>query len=189
MGRRRGRRRQRRVLRRARRPRGRRSVADAGAGAARGERRQFPLHRRRDPLRLPRHRGSAGDHARPHRGRDRTHRFRHLHDRAVLRRHVPGDALPHRPRALRAPRHALLRDDALAAAEGAALRADLGPPGLQGRRPVQVLGRAYRRSLGRRPGPRRSGDGHRREGRHRDPLRRARRQRSATTGMRSPGCA
>ena len=39
------------------------------------------------------------------------------------------------------------------ARQGRALRADLRPPGVQGRRPLQVLGRAHGRGLGRRPGP------------------------------------
>ena len=45
------------------------------------------------------------------------------------------------------------RDDALDARQGRALHADLGPAGLPARRPVQVLGRADGRGLGRRAGP------------------------------------
>ena len=41
----------------------------------------------------------------------------------------------------------------LDARQGHALRADLRAPGVQGRRPLQVLGRAHGRGLGRRPGP------------------------------------
>ena len=47
-------------------------------------------------------------------------------------------------------------DHALDARQGRALHADLGPPGLQDQRHVQVLGRADGGSLGRRAGPGRS---------------------------------
>ena len=43
-------------------------------------------------------------------------------------------------------------DHAVDARQGRALRADLGPPGLQDRRQVQVLGRTDRGSVGRRTG-------------------------------------
>ncbi|ESZ08031.1 hypothetical protein X735_30685 [Mesorhizobium sp. L2C085B000] len=40
--------------------------------------------------------------------------------------------------------------------KGGSFRPHLWPPGIQNRRPVQILGRTYRRGLGRRAGPGRS---------------------------------
>ena len=135
-------------------------------------RRQQPLHRRRLPLRLRRRRGPQGADARPDRGRDQEHRLRHLHRGAVLRRHGPRHRVPHRPRAVRAAGHAQQGDHAVDARQGHPLRADLRPAGIQGRRQVQVLGRADGRVRGRRPGPGgradQGGDEGRRHGRLRD---------------------
>ena len=58
-----------------------------------------------------------------------------------------------------------LRHHELAARQGRPLPADLRPPGLQGRRQVQVLGRPDGRGCGRRPRPGRCRARHRREAR------------------------
>ena len=125
----------------------------AGAGAGGRERRQQPLHGRRHPLRLSRRRRSQGAHARPDRGGDRTGPISAPTPRTSssttcsASREYRTD-----PGAVRAPGAPQLRDDEVAARQGRALPADLWPPGLQGRRQVQVLGRPDRRGLGRRPG-------------------------------------
>ena len=64
-------------------------------------------------------------------------------------------AVSHRSRPRRASGHAQLRDARLDARQGRALHSDLRPAGVQGRRPVQVLGRAHGRGGRRRAGPRR----------------------------------
>ena len=85
---------------------------------------------------------------------DRGDRFRHLHRRAVLRRHGARDAEPRQSRPGRAAGHAQLRHAQLDAREGRALHPDLRPAGVQDRRQVQVLGRPHDRIRRRRPGPR-----------------------------------
>ncbi len=157
---------------RARAPRVRGPGARACAGG--GVRRQHPVHRGRDPLRLQRGRGPARADARSHRGRDRAHRLRRLYRGPVLRRHGAGDREPRRPRSRRAAGSAQQSDPAVAAQQGDALRADLRPAGVQGRRPLQVLGRADGGSLGRRPRHRRSAEERGCKARHPDRLRGAR---------------
>ena len=76
--------------------------------------------------------------------------------REILRRHGPRHRIPHRSRPVRDSGHPQQGNHAVDARQGRALHADLGPPGLQDRRQVQVLGRADGRSLGRRTGPGRS---------------------------------
>ena len=109
--------------------------------------------------------------ARPHQRGDRQHRFRHLHPGSVLRRHGAGHAIPGRSGHGRVAGHALARHPPLDAREGGAVRADLGPPGIQGRRQVQVLGRAHGGGLGRRSRAGRFAARDRDETGHRDPLR------------------
>ena len=128
----------------------------ARAGAVRGARRQFDLHGGRDPRRLQWRRRSRRARARSLRGREAHHRFRHLHRGPIFRRHGAGDPAPRRSRSRRAAGAQEPCDAEMAARQGRALRADLRPAGLQGRRQVQILGRAHGRGLRRRPGPRRS---------------------------------
>ena len=80
------------------------------------------------------------------------HRFRRLRRGPVLRRHLPGHSVPHRSRSGRDPGHAQLETHDVDARQGHALRADLRAPGVQDRRPVQVLGRTHGGGLGRRTG-------------------------------------
>ncbi len=151
-----------------------RQGADGRARAQGADGRQFPLHRRRLPLRLRRRRRSQGDHAGPDQGRDRPLRLRHLHPGPVLRRHVPRHAVPHRRRVVRPPGRPLARRHALAARQGHEVRSDLGASGVSDRRQVQVLGRPHRGIQGRRPGPDRAAPQARRQERHRGPLQHAR---------------
>ena len=144
--------------------------------AARGGGRQQPLHRGRHALRLRRGRRSQGADAGPHRGRDRADGLRHLHRGPVLRRHVSRHRVSHRSRSHRDPGQAEPRDAALDALQGRPLRADLGTAGVQGRRPVQVLGRPHRREPRRGSRPRQLPDRGGREERHHHSLRHARRR-------------
>ena len=86
----------------------------------------------------------------------RAHRLRRLHGKPVLRRHGAGDGEPRRPGSGRVAGPAQQADDDVAARQGIALRADLRAAGVQGRRPLQVLGRIDGGSLGRRSRPGRS---------------------------------
>ncbi len=86
------------ALRRHLGARERRARADAGSRSVRGARRQFALHRRRLPLRLSRRRGPDHGAAVARQRGSLERRFRHLHRRAVLRRHVRGDRISHRLR-------------------------------------------------------------------------------------------
>ena len=81
----------------------------------------------------------APDIARP---RPRQYRFRQLHGRAVLRRHASADRVPLRPRADGRADRRQLRRGAVAQEAGHPLPARARPAGVQGRRQVQVLGRA-----------------------------------------------
>ena len=90
---------------------------------------------------------------RPDRRREEKRRLRHLHRRPVLRRHGTHHQLPHRSGSVRDPGEEKLRDHGLDAQEGREISAVVRAPGVQGRRPLQVLGRPRGRDLGRRPGP------------------------------------
>ncbi len=130
-----------------------------------------------------------GDHAGPDRGRDRTHRFRHLHRGPVLRRHGPGHAVPHRPRPVRAPGHAARFDDdaaGCAARACASRRSGAARPsrstagsssGAASRSKPRAAARAWSTS-DRRPSPRSTAS---RSATARAP------SRSIDDGMRSPG--
>ena len=83
--------------------RGRAGVG-AGGGAVRRARRQQPLHRGRFALCLQRRRRPP-QALRPQRDRDCHQRFRHLHDRQILRRPRPADRLPQQSRYGRAADH------------------------------------------------------------------------------------
>ena len=75
-----------------------------------------------------------------------------------------------RSRPCRTSGHAELRDAELDAREGCALHPDLRPPGVQGRRQIQILGRPDGRSGRRRARPCRHAHGRRAKARHRNPL-------------------
>ena len=79
-------------------------------------------------------------------------RFRHLHRGAVFRRYGPADPVPLRPGHDRDPDPQQLRDRGVDARQGRALSARARPPGVPGRRQVQILGRARLPHLGRRQG-------------------------------------
>ena len=102
-------------------------------------------------------------------------RLRHLHDRPVLRRHVPRDPVPHRPGTVRDPGDQELRDHPVDAQQGRPIHADLRPPGVQGRRQVQVLGRPRAGILGRRSWHLGNGIEERQGPGHSDPVRAPRR--------------
>ena len=101
-------------------------------------------------------------------------RLRHLHRRKILRRHGPHHRIPHRSRPVRNPDQAQQGDHVVDARQGRALHADLGTPGLQDRRHVQVLGRADGGSRGRRARPGRCADQDRAQEQCHDRLRRPR---------------
>ena len=79
-------------------------------------------------------------------------RCRHLHRRAILRRCRAPHRMALRPRPHRNPHHPELRDRQVDALQGGAVSARPRPPGVPGRRQVQVLGRARLPHLGRRQG-------------------------------------
>ena len=114
--------------------------------------------------------------ARHPRPRPRQHRFRQLHGRAVLRRHASPDRVPLRPRADGRADRRQLRRGAVAQEAGHPLPARARPAGVQGRRQVQVLGRARLPPAGRRrtAGQDAARDG--RAGRHQGALRHDRRR-------------
>ena len=82
------------------------------------------------------------------------HRFRHLHRRSSSSTTCAGSrSTAPTPTCASCWSRRASTTMHVDARQGRALRADLRPPGLQGRRQVQVLGRADGRGLGRRPGP------------------------------------
>ena len=105
-------------------------------------------------------------------------------ERPVLRRHVPGHALPHRPRALRAPgRAARFDDDALAARQ----RACASPRSGAARPSRSTAGSSSGAASRSKPGAAARGwstseTAIAEKRRHRDPLRRARASRSLYDG-------
>ena len=162
--------------------------ADGRARAEGADGRQFPLHRRRLPLRLRRRRRSQGDHAGPDQGRDRSLRFRHLHTDQfyddmfrVTQYRTDGDLCD---RLVGRSRDAMR----WLHVQGHEVRSDLGPSGLSDRRQVQVLGRPHGRIQGRRAGPDRAASQARREAGHRGSLRHSRASRWSTTAMSCAAC-
>ena len=79
---------------------------------------------------------------------EKQERFRHLHRGCLLRRHGARHGASHRSGPLRNSRPAEQCDRALAKGPGLALPAAVRAPVLQGRRPLQVLGRRHARRLG-----------------------------------------
>ena len=155
----------------------------------RTRRRQQPLHRRRDARRLQRRRRHQDAGARSHAGRDRQHRFRHLHRGPVLRRHGARHRIPHRSRPGRAAGHAAAATPCAGCARRACASPDLRPPGLQDRRQVQVLGRPHGRSRRRRARPGRHAHRVGEEARHRGSSTARARCRCSPTTTASRACA
>ena len=90
---------------------------------------------------------------------------------AVFRRYGPAHPISLRPRSDRDPDPQQLRGGAVDARAGRAVSARPRPPGVQGRRQVQVLGRARLPHLGRRQGVDQGAARPRRARRHPAPLR------------------
>ena len=130
--------------------------------------RQLALHRRADARGLQRRGRPQARDARPVARGDRAHGLRHLHRRAVPRRHGARHRIPLRPGPDRAAGQAQHGHRGVDALEGRALHRGLGPPGVQHRRQVQVLGRPHGRGGRRRPRARGFAHQCREEERHRD---------------------
>ena len=81
------------------------------------------------------------------------HRLRHVHRRCTSSTTWPGSPSPRcDPDLTETLVTRSLRHPGVDADQGRALHPDLRPPGVQGRRAVQVLGRAHRRGVGGGPG-------------------------------------